>query len=453
MDSIVISHSFIKKVDVSLKGLNMSNISDEIKVSIECITYNHVNYIRDTLEGFLRQRTSFRFNVFIFDDCSTDGTSEIVREYAQKYPEIIHAQIAPHNTLSTGEWNTYVDKLKEEYILGKYCCWCEGDDYWTDPNKLQIQYDFMESHPDVSLTVHASEWLNCENGVSEDIHPYDNDGYISPHDVIMPPIGIFSFASVMAKKEVFFFDKAFPNADILDYPFQLYALTKGKVYYFDRVMSVYRYRHEGSWTEQTEKSQEKFLRHVFCIIDFLKNYDRYTDFEYSDAIIQRSNWWLCRSAFLNSAITWENFNAILDQVTSLGDSKYEYLKESMINAYRVLSGRFAMSEAEKKTLRSFSKVVVLGIGEYPKHVAANLDFNGISFDGYVELDHRKADALYDDKPVWHMSDYPFDWDKTFILVGGVWKLEKEVKAELERYSCKHFFAPLWYDYIGFKHEA
>ena len=425
----------------------MTNELNDIKVSIECITYNHVEYIRDALDGFLNQKTSFRFNILVFDDCSTDGTSEIVREYAEKYPEIIHAFIAPHNTYRTAEWDNTIESLKQQYLIGKYCCWCEGDDYWIDPNKLQLQYDFMEEHSDVVLTVHASKWLNCETNTIEIVHPYDGDGYIAPDNVIMPPIGIFSFATVMARREVFFFDKDFPTADILDYPFQLYALTKGAIYYFDRAMSVYRYRHSGSWTDNTEKNHERFLQHVFCIISFLKKYDNYTDHRYIDAIIKRSNWWLCRTAFLDSDLSTTDFQELLTKTVKINEKDYCNLVEPMQNAYKVLSGRFLLSEDEKKAIHSYDHIVVLGIGDYPKHVAANLDYNGIYWDGYIEMDHRQADHVFANKKVWHMNEYPYDWDQTFIVIGGVWKLEKEVIEELHKYGCEHYYAPLWYNYL------
>lgn len=422
--------------------------SSEIKVSIQCLTYNHKDYIRDMFEGILKQKTNFKYNVFVYDDKSTDGTTEIVLEYAERYPGIIHALVPPYNTHSQGDQDEWMEQFKKKEFIGKYGCWCEGDDYWTDPNKLQMQYDFMEAHPDVSLTVHASEWLNCETGMAEVIRLYPQDGYILPEEVIMPPIGIFSFASVMAKKEVFFFDDGFPRADILDYPFQLYALTKGKIYYFDRNMSVYRYRHAGSWTSETEKSQERFLKHIITVIDFLKEYDDYTKHAYSEAIIKRGNWWLCRSAYLNSSIDSNRFFELLDIVTDSGKNEYSKYFDPIKKTYLLLSGKYEMTEYEKKKLIGYSHIVVLGLGDYQQHIAANLEYNGIEWDGFIELDHRKKESEYCDRKVWSMNEYPFDWDDTFIIIGGVWKLEKETMPEIEKYQCNHFFAPLWHDYLG-----
>ncbi len=122
-------------------------------VSILCIAYNHADYIDRTICSFLSQVTSFPFEVIIHDDASTDGTSEIIRMYHEKYPKIIKPVIQTENQYTKG--NMIYDEIKRR-AKGKYIAFCEGDDYWTDINKLQIQHDFLESHPDISVSGHDS---------------------------------------------------------------------------------------------------------------------------------------------------------------------------------------------------------------------------------------------------------------------------------------------------------
>ena len=117
-------------------------------VSICCITYNHKNYIRDCLEGFLMQKTNFPFEVLIHDDASTDGTIDILKEYQAKYPDIIKPYFEIENCYSQGKPFTVPNYSR---AVGKYLAFCEGDDFWTDKNKLQMQYDFMEAHTDYSM--------------------------------------------------------------------------------------------------------------------------------------------------------------------------------------------------------------------------------------------------------------------------------------------------------------
>lgn len=119
-------------------------------VSISCITYNHASYIKECIDGFLMQKTNFNFEVLIHDDHSTDGTEEIIKEYAIQYPDIIKPLFEKENQYSLGKpigsavWN--LPRARGEYIAI-----CEGDDYWTDPYKLQKQVDFLESHPDYGM--------------------------------------------------------------------------------------------------------------------------------------------------------------------------------------------------------------------------------------------------------------------------------------------------------------
>lgn len=118
-------------------------------VSITCITYNHVNYIRDAIEGFLIQKTNFPVEVLIHDDASTDGTEEIIREYEAKYPEIIKPLYEKENQYVKGRKGSRTFNFPR--ARGKYIALCEGDDYWTDPLKLQKQVDFLEANPDYGL--------------------------------------------------------------------------------------------------------------------------------------------------------------------------------------------------------------------------------------------------------------------------------------------------------------
>lgn len=112
---------------------------NEPLVSIGCITYNHVKHIREAIHGFLCQETDFPFEVLIYDDASPDGTAEIVREYAAQYPRIIQAFCQSENQLSKGVKGGEIVLPK---MRGRYIATCEGDDYWFDPRKLQVQADF-----------------------------------------------------------------------------------------------------------------------------------------------------------------------------------------------------------------------------------------------------------------------------------------------------------------------
>ena len=125
---------------------------DKALVAIKCITYNHEPYIRDALEGFVMQKTDFPFVAIVHDDASTDRTAEIIREYAEKYPDIIKPIYETENQYSKrdGSLARIMNKACED-VGARYIALCEGDDYWTDPLKLQKQVDFLESHPEYGM--------------------------------------------------------------------------------------------------------------------------------------------------------------------------------------------------------------------------------------------------------------------------------------------------------------
>lgn len=126
------------------------------KVVIWSLAYNHEPYIRDALEGFVMQKTEFPFVAIIHDDASTDGTAAIIKEYAQKYPDIILPIFEKENQYSKGDGSLdNIMKAAMEAAGAEYIAMCESDDYWTDPHKLQKQVSFLDLHSDYSLCFHS----------------------------------------------------------------------------------------------------------------------------------------------------------------------------------------------------------------------------------------------------------------------------------------------------------
>jgi len=123
-------------------------------VSICCITYNHRDYIKRALDGFIMQKTDFNYEICLGEDESDDGTREQCQDYAEQYPDKIRLFLRSREDVikldgrATGRYN-FIATLNE--CRGKYIAICEGDDYWTDPNKLQKQVDFLEANPDYSV--------------------------------------------------------------------------------------------------------------------------------------------------------------------------------------------------------------------------------------------------------------------------------------------------------------
>ena len=129
--------------------------NEPLMVTILCLVYNHESYIRQCLEGFVMQKTNFRFEAIVHDDASTDGTAAIIREYAEKYPDIIKPIFETENQYSKGDGS--LGRIMTAHTHGKYVAICEGDDYWIDPLKLQRQVDFLEGNPEYIVNANSEK--------------------------------------------------------------------------------------------------------------------------------------------------------------------------------------------------------------------------------------------------------------------------------------------------------
>lgn len=131
-------------------------------VSVNCLVFNHARYLRVCLDSLLMQRTNFPYEVVVHDDASTDGSSDILREYATRYPDVVRPYIQAENQHSKGR--KYIgEDVNVQRSRGRYIAFCEGDDFWTDPQKLQRQFDAMEAHPACSICFHHTRVVD-ENG-------------------------------------------------------------------------------------------------------------------------------------------------------------------------------------------------------------------------------------------------------------------------------------------------
>lgn len=212
----------------------LSNMNQAPLVSILCATYNQKDFIAQTIEGFLMQKVSFPIEIIIHDDASTDGTAEIVKEYAAKHPDIIKPILQTENQHSKRNpiWKNFIYPAAK----GKYYADCEGDDYWTDPNKLQRQVDFLESHPDYSLSTENGTVLYTNTNVAR---PFSDE---PEHDVSLEDLLIrrrFPTASAVYRSEFLpeFLQSKQPGFDTAMWA---YLSTKGKIHFNPVISSVYR---------------------------------------------------------------------------------------------------------------------------------------------------------------------------------------------------------------------
>jgi glycosyltransferase involved in cell wall biosynthesis len=215
----------------------MADLTENITplVSIACITYNHAGFIRDAMEGFLMQKTTFPFEILIHDDASTDGTAEIIREYEEKYPGLIFPLYQSENQYSKG-----VRGISTRYNIprarGKYIAICEGDDYWTDPLKLQRQVDFLQENEEYVAVAENGMIFFTENN-EERLFSKNPARDLCIEEMIMKRR--FPTASVVFRKQAIsnYLNEVKLSNDTIIW---CYLASKGKFRYNTEVSSVYR---------------------------------------------------------------------------------------------------------------------------------------------------------------------------------------------------------------------
>jgi glycosyltransferase involved in cell wall biosynthesis len=236
---------------------------DKPLVTICCITYNHAPYIRDAIEGFLMQKTNFPFEIIIHDDASTDGTTEIVKEYADKYPNLIVPILQKENQYSKGV--KILSNHLWKKVSGEYIASCEGDDYWTDPLKLQKQVDFLEKNPDYSVTYHDVKIVDDKGEIlKESGLPKELKRNFSQDELIKTTL-IYTCTKCYR-----YYKKGIMNIDD-DFRINSFLGNYGKGKYLSTVRkSVYRQHPGGVWSSKS-KFERKFIR----IENTLKLYNLY----------------------------------------------------------------------------------------------------------------------------------------------------------------------------------
>lgn len=269
-------------------------------VTIRCLAFNQRNYIRKALDSFLMQITSFPFEILVHDDCSTDGTDEIIKEYERRYPSIIRAIYESENQYSRHDGSLL--KAVDPSIRGVYLAICEGDDYWIDPKKLQTQIDYMEMHKDYSMVFCSAVYVNDNRYVYSDKKTtYDRD--YSTDDIIRGGGEFCASPSLCIRKTAYDNPYAFQkHAYVGDYPLQIAMSLKGKVHYHHKNMVAYREPegNNGSITSQSFANSNKLISQITNEISWLSELDELTGGKYHNSILYRQM--ICRSDLLDLGV-------------------------------------------------------------------------------------------------------------------------------------------------------
>lgn len=230
----------------------------EYTVCALCLVYNEEDYICATLKGFVTQKTNFPFIAVVIDDASTDHTADIIHQYEQEYPDIIKGIYLEENHYSIRK--PKFPYYEEFYHQATYFAICEGDDFWTDPYKLQKQVDFLDAHPDYNLCCH--DW-NVKNGDMVTDSPIHHK-YIEPFSftfATLPYVWITKTLTVLFRRS------AIENIPSYKYGRDVHlvyhALKGSKGYFMSDVMGTYTIRGGGIWSKVDLNKRNELTYHLY----------------------------------------------------------------------------------------------------------------------------------------------------------------------------------------------
>lgn len=293
----------------------------EICVSVICLTYNHAAWIRDALEGFVQQNTNFRYEVLVHDDASTDHTADIIREYEKQYPDLVRGIYEEENQYSKNV--PIIEEIVMPYVRGRYIALCEGDDYWTDPNKLQKQVDILEMHPEIDICAHRSRIL--QNGVLEGSFPdCEKEQVFTVENVILGGGSFVPTASLLCRRSVRELHYRFSDYMSLDYTWQIQGALRGGMYYLPEVMSVYRQNVGGSWTLRIHENRKYHIEHLLSDKTMLRLLDEDTNGKYHAVIVYRQ---MIRDAKLQKLIMDSRTDEYTDLEKEIQTDTKRYTKD------------------------------------------------------------------------------------------------------------------------------
>lgn len=411
-------------------------------VSIWCVTYNHEKYIKDAIENFLAQKTDFRYEIVIHDDASTDNTISILKEYEKKYPELIRVIYEMENQCSKYKYPPqffYGIMCKE--LKGDYIAWCEGDDYWTDSNKLQMQIDYMETHPECVMTGHDAVLINYSTNKRERIRPFSYEKDLTYADAL-EELQIPT-ASWVFKRKMLYINEDFLKVGVGDYPLRLYCMTKGKIHYFDKAMSVYRYLSGGSWSDTQRQDFEILFKNCAELIFFLEKYNEYTSRLHEIEIKRQMNFFcntiICEGRIRNLSI--EQFAEISERVDKICENKGHKYYAEIETAYRQLCDPIYIAPKVAEFVKKNKYVLIWGAGDYAKVLAQQLDNNGLKYEGFVISDNQAGADNYNGKKIWKISECPFYKKNMGILIAVRMQLRDEILTTLQLAGIQKYLYP------------
>lgn len=294
-------------------------------VSVKCTTFNHALYIEDAIKSFLSQITDFPIEIWIHDDASTDGTSEIINKYCSLYPKIINAICQTENQYSKG---VKVGRLLGKYCKGEYIALCEGDDYWVGSDKLANQLEAMKRNPSCDLCIHPGIMLDVRNNVSYKKYWHGNKEKVIDVAPIAASLSQFApTASYFYKRTAY---EELPEwlVNSKKLPFGDYfvetVIGKNGVIYIPHYSCVYRRNVAGSYTVRTQVAKpDVLIARLAIVVEYTSKLYEVPEIP-NKSVSKRLK--VVHEDYLNMAVTRQSYNMAQSVIKSahkaLGDTTF-----------------------------------------------------------------------------------------------------------------------------------
>ena len=244
-----------------------------MKLSVMMITYNHERFIAQALESILAQHVNFEYEVVVGEDCSTDDTRRILMDFAERYPGRIVPLLHAKNIGAIPNFISTINACRGEYVA-----LLEGDDYWTDNDKLQRQVDFLDSRLDSAICCHRVRYQD-ENGQVDFVFPKYPAGSYTIEDLFKTNF-VPTCSAVLRRNLIGELPSWFSTLALGDWPLFALVASHGKIELLDEAMATYRLHPGGIWSSRSDLSR---LREVSRMLTTL---DKYFAFKYTDTIRQ-----------------------------------------------------------------------------------------------------------------------------------------------------------------------
>lgn len=389
-------------------------VSDNIEVTVCCMVYNQACYVEKMLDGIVMQKTTFKYRALIHDDASTDGTVEILKKYKEKYPDIIELILEEENQYSKGV--KMIKNIVYPRVKGKYMALCEGDDFWIYDGKLQVQYEFMESHPEVSLCYHNA--LIYQEDTDELVLNVLNQvsGYIEDKDVICTTKGWYPTASAFFRTAYYAGQPDFPIATS-DEGMRTCMACRGKLYFMNRAWSVYRQLAKGSWNVKCTNDKLIFQNYIKNLTDYFIRFNEYSSGRFEKYIYERMRRSLMYYIEVHCAklYTMDEFRTYIEELKTLTEHKADAFLEKLYSIEAINCTDYypvTMKEKVQSLVRKDTSLYIYGAGTESLKALVSLYKYNIDIKGFIVTKKASGNKLLG-YPIFELSE--MKWDENVVV--------------------------------------